>query len=117
VRAFEKDDFEGGTQLPAEDDTLSTEEGILVSMDAGVCVVTHNKTRADYLVTISVTRHGGDANRFGDAELSVERANGDVVVSETFSQYAHHSNGRVDDDIAQQPLKALVNLLCKKDVK
>ena len=75
-------------------------------------MVTHDKATADYRATISVTRTPGSVDHFGDAELSVVKRNGDVVLSQTFSQYRSFGE---QDDIGQQPIKALTNLPCKKE--
>jgi hypothetical protein len=107
--------YEYGVQIgKTENTTLRTEEKIANGFRArgGTCMVTHDKATADYRATISVTRTPGSVDHFGDAELSVVKRNGDVVLSQTFSQYRSFGE---QDDIGQQPIKALTNLLCKKE--
>jgi hypothetical protein len=97
-----------------ENTTLRTEEKITNGFRAwgdACMVLTHDKAIADYRATISVTRTPGSVDHFGDAELSVVKRNGGVVVSQTFSQYRSFGE---QDDIGEQPIKALTNLLCKK---
>jgi hypothetical protein len=107
-----------GTQIgETEDLTLQTEEKLLMGFRArgdSCMVLTHDKATADYRATVSVTRTPGSVDNFGDAKLSVVRRNGDVVASKTFSQYRSFGE---QDDIGEQPIKALANLLCKKEKK
>jgi hypothetical protein len=51
-------------------------------------VLTHDKQRADYIVSISVIRVPVNAppGIFGEASLSVAKRNGDVVLVENFYQ-------------------------------
>jgi hypothetical protein len=107
-----------GTQIGGTEDlTLQAEEKLLMGFRArgdSCMVLTHDKAIADYRATISVTRTPGSVDHFGDAKLSVVRRNGDVVVSKTFSQYRSFGD---QDDVGEQPIKALANLLCKKEKK
>jgi len=100
-----------------ENTTLRTEEEIADGFRArgdACMVLTHDKANADYRATISVTRTPGSVDHFGDAELSVVKRNGDVVLSQTFSQYRSFGE---QDDIGERPIKALTNLLCKNEAK
>ncbi len=100
---YKQDDYE----KPA-DDPLLAEQRLqwLISENKGCIVLTRNRARADYLVSISVTRNIGGAT-FGDASLSITDKNGDVVVAESFYQ---DRDSR--EDIATMPISATWRHLC-----
>ena len=80
----------------------------LMSGDKGCLVLTHNRSRADYLINISVVRYLDGGKVFGDATLSIVKADGDLVVAEQFHQDAGSA-----EDIAQQPITAAWSTLCR----
>jgi len=80
-------------------------------------MVTRNKANADVFVEIKVIRYTGivpSANQlWGSATLAITKRNGDVVLSNTFTQgtgvYA------ASDDIASQPIKEAWKTLCNSN--
>jgi hypothetical protein len=93
------------------DDALFAEEQLsyLVARDQTCMVLSRDGKHADYSVNISVTRSLGDPSIYGEATLTVTRANGDILVSEHFYQ---DKNSK--EDIAHQPITKVWEVLCSK---
>jgi hypothetical protein len=89
---------------PTEDNEVFAEERLNWSHPC--FVLTRNKSKADYLVNIQVTRYVG-GKIFGEATLTILNAHGDVVAAETFFQ-----NKTSKEDIAQQPITETGHTLC-----
>jgi hypothetical protein len=92
-------------------DGLFAEERLMwrIKEDTGCIVLTHDRRRADYIAAISVVRLIGGGNMYGEASLSIQKANGEVVTADHFYQ-----NPKSQEDIAQQPVTALWQTLCGK---
>ena len=89
-------------EWPTDNDEILVEQ----KLNHACFVLTRNKARADYLVSIQVIRYmGGDT--FGEAKLNILNAHGDVVLAETFFQ-----DRTSKEDIAQQPITETWNTLC-----
>lgn len=93
-----------------EDDSLYAEQGLgnLLSNKPPCIVLTHNKRNADYVVEIMVEHYPANAlGIFADATLSITKANGDVVLVQSFFQ-SHDSK----DEITQRPVSKTWDILC-----
>jgi hypothetical protein len=82
--------------------------GWRISENKGCMVLTHDRKKADYVVSISVIR-GINAEIFGEASLSIAKGNGEVVTTESF--YQDHKSA---EDIGQQPITKTWEVLCQK---
>ncbi len=79
-----------------------------ISGNKGCMALTHDRQKADYVVSISVTRHPtDDLGTFGNANLSITKQNGDVVLADSLYQDLKSA-----EDIAQQPITEVWTLLC-----
>jgi hypothetical protein len=112
VAASEAFQHEPGTRSDGDkkDDGTQSAEFRLVNLYPCV-VVTRDKQRADYFVTITIHRYL-QRDLFGnwaDAELSISKPNGDVALLESFFQ-----NERSIADIGQMPVDRTGEFLCKK---
>ena len=90
--------------------TVFAEErlGWRISENKGCIVLTHDRKKADYLVSISVIR-GINSQIFGQDSLSITKRNGDVVLADSFYQDLKSA-----EDIGQQPITRTWELLCQK---
>ena len=95
-----------------KDSGLYAEERLsqLLIRNQNCMVLTHDEGRADYHLSISVIRFLGDPKMFGEASLSMTRANGDVVLAEHFYQDQDSK-----EDIRQQPITRAWEELCATD--
>jgi len=73
-------------------------------------VLTDDAKHADYRVNISVSKFVGDPSIYGEATLTITRANGDVLLAEHFYQ-----DKQSKEDIARQPITRAWGVLCRKD--
>jgi hypothetical protein len=100
---------EGETEeLPSGETAIFAQQRIswLMSSNTSCLALTNNKSRADYLVNISVIRYR-DGKVFGEATLSIVKANGDLVLVDQF-----HQDAKSAEDIAEQPITAAWSALC-----
>ena len=100
-----KQDFE----KVEEDRALFAEEKLsdLVSQNKGCMVVTRDEKHADYRVNIAVSRFLGDPSTYGEASLTITKADGDIVLAEHFYQ-----DKESKEDIASQPITRAWAVLC-----
>lgn len=106
---FQETDVKSKDDL-IEDDSLDAEQrlGFLLPNKPQCIVLTHNKMNADFIVEIMVERYATNVlGNFADATLSITKANGDVVLVDSFYQ-----NRSSKDDIAQQPISKTWEVLC-----
>ncbi len=94
------------------DRALFAEEKLsrMVANNKTCMVLTRDEKHADYHVNISVSRFMGDPSMYGEATLTITRANGDVVVAEHFYQ-----DKQSKEDIARQPITRAWAALCGKE--
>jgi len=93
-----------------KDSELLAEErlGWLIASNKDCIILTHDKKKADLLVSISVIRYINGGETFGRAALSITKRNGDVFLIETFYQDRNSA-----EDIAQQPVSKVWDALCQ----
>lgn len=83
--------------------------GWRIAGDSRCMVLTRDRQRADYIVSISVVRYINGGDTFGTASLSIAKRDGDIVLVDSFSQ-----NFKSTEDIAQQPITKTWDVLCHK---
>jgi len=95
-----------------EDRALFAEEELsaLVRRNKPCMVLTRDGKHADYHVDISVSRFMGDPSTYGEATLTITRANGEVLVAEHFYQ-----DKQSKEDVAHQPIARAWGVLCRKE--
>jgi hypothetical protein len=100
-----------GSESEPDGNGLVAEQRLMwrIKEKPGCIVLSHDRKRADYVAAISVVRLEGGGDRYGEASLSIQEADGDVVAMDHFYQDAQSR-----EDIAQQPVTALWKTLCEK---
>jgi hypothetical protein len=94
----------------AEEEELFAEEqlGRRIRDNPRCMVLTRDRNKADYLVSITVIRYVGGGEIFGEATLSMSKRNGDVLTSERFFQTRTSVA-----DIAQMPVSRTWQIICE----
>ena len=106
---LEYSDKYANSDRPVEDRKLYTEYELgQLPSTKGCMVLTHNRQKADYVVSIAVIRYV-DAGLFYSSEaiLSITKGNGDVVLVDYLTQDSNST-----EDVGQQAITKMREVLC-----